>query len=142
VHAAITRDDVEHAAVARPDAHLVVHPECGCIGGTADLMEPSALLADRTYVLSTGGMLVDARDCDAGTDLVATEVGMLHRLRRERPDMEFLPVRDDAVCDYMKSITLGKLYRSLRDDVERVIVPEPTASRAREAVERMLAVSR
>jgi quinolinate synthase len=96
------------------------------------------LPADRTKVLSTGGMVSYARGCAAKTTLVGTEVGMLHRLRKENPRTEFLPLKHDAICEYMKTITLPKLYRSLRDLTYEVVVPEPTASRARGAIERMM----
>jgi quinolinate synthase len=72
---------------------------------------------------------------------VGTEVGMLHRLRQENPGKEFVPLRDDAVCEYMKTITLAKLYRSLRDDVYEVKVEEPVASSARIAIERMMSIT-
>lgn len=74
-------------------------------------------------------------------DLVNTEVGMLHRLRKESPDKMFVPLKGSAICEYMKTITLPKLYRSLRDDVHEVTVAEPTASRARAAIERMMAIT-
>jgi quinolinate synthase len=86
-------------------------------------------------------MVRHARACDAPVDLVGTEVGMLHRLRRETAAKQFVPVREDAICAYMKTITLAKLYRSLRDDVYQVTVDEPTATQARRALERMLAVA-
>ena len=66
---------------------------------------------------------------------------MLHRLRKENPAKRFVPLREDAVCSYMKTITLPKLYRALRDDVYEVRVPEPIAHRARRAIERMVAVA-
>ncbi len=72
-------------------------------------------------------------------DLVGTEVGLLHRLHKENPDRRFVPLREDAVCRYMKAITLPKLYRSLRDLVEEVSVPPEVAQRARNAIERMVA---
>ena len=86
-------------------------------------------------------MVAHARTCEAPVDLVGTEVGMLHRLRQENPGKKFVPLKDDAVCEYMKTITLAKLYRSLRDDVYEVTVEEPVASRARVAIERMMAIT-
>jgi hypothetical protein len=63
-------------------------------------------------------------------------------IRCERPSKTFIPLRDDAICEYMKTITLPKLYRALRDDVYEVHVDEPSASKARLAIERMIAVTR
>jgi quinolinate synthase len=66
---------------------------------------------------------------------------MLHRLRQVAPDKTFIPLRADAICEYMKTITVPKLYRGLRDDVYPITVPEPTASKARRAIDRMLAIT-
>jgi len=86
-------------------------------------------------------MVRHATSCQAAVDLVGTEVGMLHRLRQVNPTTDFVPVRDDAVCSYMKAITLPKLHRALRDVVYEVRVPEPVATRARASIERMLAIA-
>jgi quinolinate synthase len=64
----------------------------------------------------------------------------LHRLRKEAPGKKFYPVNERAICEYMKKITLEKVLRSLQDEVYEIRVPEPTASRARRAIERMLAI--
>ena len=69
---------------------------------------------------------------------VATEIGMLHRLRKEAPGKVFQPVSEEAVCKYMKMITLDKVLRALREEVYEVKVPEETAAKARLAIERML----
>jgi quinolinate synthase len=73
--------------------------------------------------------------------VVATETGILYRLSKENPDKEFIPLSNDVVCKYMKMITLEKVHRSLRDEVYEVKVPEYIASKARRAIERMLAIT-
>jgi quinolinate synthase len=83
-------------------------------------------------------MVKHARSCTSRTDLIGTEVGMLHRLHKENPKKQFVPLRADAICEYMKTITLPKLYRSLRDLVYEVRVEEPIRSRARLAIDRMM----
>lgn len=140
VHASITRQDVDQLAARYPDAHLLLHPECGCVRDVPWYLADGPR-AEQTFVLSTGGMARHARGCRAEVDLVATEVGMLHRLGKENPVTRFVPVRDDAVCSYMKAITLPKLYCALRDDVHEVTVPQHVAERARVPIERMLAVT-
>lgn len=80
-----------------------------------------------------------ASTCRDPVDLVGTETGMLHRLAALNATTAFVPVRDDAVCSYMKAITLPKLYRALRDDVYVVNVPPDVADRARASIDRMLA---
>ena len=91
-------------------------------------------------MLGTGGMVRHARSCDTAVDIVGTEVGMLHRLHRENPGKKFVPLRKDAICPYMKAITLEKLYRSLRDLVDEVRVPREIAIRARRSLERMIEI--
>jgi quinolinate synthase len=83
-------------------------------------------------------MVRHARQSQAEKFLVATETGILHRMKKENPDKEFLPVKEDAVCEYMKKITLDKVYRSLRDMVHEVRVPEGIADKARLSIQRML----
>jgi quinolinate synthase len=141
VHAGIRADDVSALLDAHPGADLLLHPECGCVSQCLWALGEGDLPADRTHILGTGGMVRHARSCTAPVDLVGTEVGLLHRLRSENPDKQFVPLKDDAICEYMKTITLPKLYRSLRDLVSEVTVPEPTASRARQAIERMIAAA-
>jgi quinolinate synthase len=141
VHAGIRSEDVMSLMDANPGADLLLHPECGCISQCMFAVAEGELPANRTFVLSTGGMVQHVRDCRATVDLVGTEVGMLHRLRKEAPGKTLIPLKADAVCEYMKTITLPKLYRALRDDIYEVAVPEPIASRARLAIDRMMALA-
>ena len=139
VHAGISPAELRRKAAADPQAEPYVHPECGC--GTAALWQAGAgdLPAERTKVLSTGGMLAAARSTRAPAVLVATETGMLHQLRKANPAVRWEPVNPDAVCRYMKMITPQALERCLRDGVTEVRVDPDVAARARRAVEAMLA---
>ncbi|MHC4941280.1 MAG: quinolinate synthase NadA [Planctomycetota bacterium] len=139
VHAGINAQDVKATLDAVPDANLLLHPECGCISQCLYALAEGDLPAERTHILSTGGMVKHARESTASLELVGTEVGMLHRLRKENPQKKFMPVREDAICEYMKQITLPKLYRALRDDVYEITVEESIADRARRAIDRMMA---
>jgi len=141
VHAGIRSEDVTELMDRYPDADLLLHPECGCVSQCLFAVAEGELPEARTFVLSTGGMVRHARECVAPVDLVGTEVGLLHRLRTENPEKRFVPLREDAICEYMKTITLPKLYRALRDDVYEVTVPEPTSSKARASIERMMALA-
>ena len=138
VHAGISPAELRRKAAAEPEAELYVHPECGC--GTAALWQAGAgdLPAERTKILSTGGMLAAARSTRATAVLVATETGMLHQLRKANPAVRWEPVNPDAVCRYMKMITPQALERCLRDGVTEVRVDPDVAARARRAVEAML----
>ncbi len=91
-------------------------------------------------VLSTGGMMREGATTGASTVVVATETGILHRLRKENPDKEFVALKESAECGYMKTITPEKLLRTLHEGVFEVTVDERTAGRARSAIERMLEI--
>jgi len=72
--------------------------------------------------------------------VVATEKGMVYRLRALYPDRQFYPVSDDALCEYMKCITLDKVVRSLKELIYPIRVPEPIAVKARQSIDRMLSL--
>jgi quinolinate synthase len=95
---------------------------------------------DDANILSTEGMVSYAEGSNADSFLVATEVGILHRLALKAPGKRFVPVNREAVCQYMKLITLEKLRDSLALDQFEVTVPEEVADRARLALERMIAI--
>ena len=139
VHAGISPDDLRAKAAARPDAELFVHPECGCTTAALWLAGTGDLPADRTHVLSTGGMLAAARSTKSSSVLVATETGMLHQLRQANPAVAWEPVNPRAECPYMKMTTPQVLTRCLRDGVTEVTVDPDVARRARAAVEAMIA---
>ena len=134
VHAGIRPADLERWQAEAPDAELLVHPECGCAS------QAMAFANERTHILSTEGMINFAKASEKRRFLVATEVGILHRLGKEAPGKRFEPVREAAVCKYMKMITLEKLRDSLRDRKHVVTVPPEIAARARLAIERMVAI--
>ena len=142
VHAGINGDELAARATAAPDAELFVHPECGCATSALYLAGEGAVPADRVKILSTGGMLDEARRTSAGRVLVATEIGMLHQLRRAAPGVDFQPVNDRASCHYMKMITPAALLRCLRDGHDEIDVDPDVADRARGAVQRMIEIGR
>jgi quinolinate synthase len=135
VHAGIRAEDVERWHREEPGAELLVHPECGC---TSQVIEAAG---DQAHILSTEGMVAFAERSKADSFLVATEVGILHRLALKAPGKRFVPVNREAVCQYMKLITLEKLRDSLRDNVYQIDVPTDVAARARLALERMIAIA-
>jgi quinolinate synthase len=140
VHAGINGATLTRKAEENPDAELYVHPECGCATSALYLTGTGAVPADRVKILSTGGMLDAARASTSKQVLVATEVGMLHQLRKAAPEIDFRAVNDRASCTYMKMITPEKLLRALREDRDEVTVAPELAARARSAVERMIAI--
>jgi len=142
VHAGINGPQLAAKVAAAPDAELYIHPECGCATSALYLAGEGAVPAERVRILSTGGMLDAARGTGAREVLVATEIGMLHQLRRAAPGVDFRAVNDRASCRYMKMITPAALLRSLREGVDEVHVPRQVAERARDAVQRMIAIGR
>ncbi|HYS37109.1 MAG TPA: quinolinate synthase, partial [Pseudonocardiaceae bacterium] len=142
VHAGINGDELAARVAATPDAELFVHPECGCATSALYLAGEGTVPASRVKILSTGGMLTQARRTRAERVLVATEIGMLHQLRRAAPDVDFQPVNDRASCRYMKMITPAALLRCLRDGLDEVRVEHDIADRARGAVQRMIEIGR
>jgi quinolinate synthase len=134
VHAGIRPADIERWEREAPDAELLVHPECGCAS------QAMAFASERTQILSTEKMVDYAKRSPKQRFLVATETGILHRLEKEAPGKRFEPVREDAVCRYMKVTTLDKVRDSLRDMRHRITVDPETAARARLAIERMVAI--
>jgi quinolinate synthase len=140
VHAGINGDELSDQARAHPDAELYVHPECGCATSALYLAGEGAFPEDRVKILSTGGMLDAARETKARQVLVATEVGMLHQLRRAAPEVDFRAVNDRASCKYMKMITPAALLRCLVEGADEVDVDPETARRARASVQRMIEI--
>jgi len=138
VHAGISPAELRQRAIDDPEAELYIHPECGC--ATSALWQASSedLFSERARVLSTSGMLSAARSVAAPTVLVATETGMLHQLRKARPEVRWEPVNPHATCHYMKMITAEALERCLREGTTEVTVDPRVAARARRAVEGMI----
>jgi len=130
-HMKINRENILKLKSRYPGAHVVVHPEC-----RPEVRE----LADA--VLSTGGICRYADEKPFKTLIVGTEMGILHRLRKENSHKTFVPASMRAVCPNMKRITLEKVLRSLETLQPEITVPEEVRSRAHRAVERMLTLTR
>ena len=129
IHAALTVEAIEAARKLHPGAPVLVHPECSkAVRDAAD------------HRLSTGEMCRFARESDASEIIVGTEVGILHRLRKENPGKKFHPVSGEIVCSDMKKITLENLATCLREMRYEVTVPDDVSSKARNAIEAMLAL--
>jgi quinolinate synthase len=140
VHAGIDPADLDAARRRHPDAELLIHPECGCTTSTLYRASSGDLGGTTTVVASTEGMVRRAVESPASTFIVATEVGILHRMEKFAPGKRFLPATPGAVCRFMKMITLPKVAASLESLSPRVTVAPDIAERARRAIDRMLAV--
>ena len=140
VHAGIRAEDVNKMMEKYSDAEFLIHPECGCVSSYMYQLSQGDINRNNTHIFSTEGIVKHANNSPKDKFVIATEVGILHRLQKESPSKTFIPMKDDAVCKYMKKITLEKVHRSLRDMVYEVRVPEETATRARTAIERMIQI--
>ena len=140
VHAGIDPEHIRLQRALHPEAEFLIHPECGC---STSVLEAMSAGDDRSGRRADP---LDRRDDQAARALrrdefiVATEVGILHRLRRENPAKRFFAANERASCAYMKVTTLPKVLRSLERLQHRITVPEDVASRARRAIERMVAI--
>ncbi len=139
VHSAVQPQEIDQKIKEHPDAELLIHPECGCLTPYLDRVARAGA-GDQLKVASTEGMIQRATNSSAKKFVVATEIGILHRLKKENPDKEFLPINQEMSCMYMKMITLEKLHRSLVEDVFEVTVPEDVAQKARKSIERMISI--
>lgn len=140
VHAGITPQALTRQRGAHPDAEVLVHPECGCSTNVLEAMSAGAIAKEGVQVLSTEGMIRRPASSHASSFIVATETGILHRLRRANPDKTFYAASDRAECQYMKMTTLPKVLNSLERLEHRITVPSDVAARARRALERMVAI--
>jgi quinolinate synthase len=142
VHAGISPVELRAKVDASPTSDIYIHPECGCTTAALWLAGTGDLPAERTHILSTGGMMDAAKTTTATSVLVATETGILHQLRVANPKVRFEAVNPKAECVYMKMTTRDVLMRSLRDGTFEVTVDADIADRARRSVEAMIAVGR
>ena len=138
VHAKLTANEINTMKNDLPDADFLVHPECGCVSNILYELSEGNIKNDNTKILSTDGMIKYANQSSAKEFVVATETGILHQLQKQNPEKKFHPVKDDAVCEYMKMITLEKLYRSINEEIYEVKVPEEIAKRAIKPITRMI----
>ena len=134
VHAGIKPADIERWQQSDPEAEFMVHPECGCAS------QAMAFGNERTHILSTEGMINFSKASPKQRFLVATEIGIIHRLKKEAPGKSFEPVNKNASCRFMKMITLEKTRDALRDWKFEVEVDPEIAERARGSIERMVAI--
>ena len=133
-HVYITEDDVRQAKAKFPDAVVMAHPEC---------TEPVRKLSDQ--ILSTSQMLAFVKKSNAKQFIIATETGIIHSLRKQNPEAEFIAASEKAICPNMKKITLEKVLWAMEDSAQggskyNVTVPEQTRIRAKKALEKMVEV--
>ncbi|WOV86946.1 quinolinate synthase NadA [Sporosarcina oncorhynchi] len=140
VHAGIAPDHVEGVLEKHPEAELLIHPECGCSTSSMYLKSEGILPAEKTHILSTGNMLKRSKESEAEEFIVATEVGIIHQMEKQNPDKRFLAANPNAVCPFMKMITLEKVLAALKENKHVISVPEEIANQAKLSIDRMVAI--
>ena len=140
VHAGIDPEHINFQRGEHPDAEFLIHPECGCATSVVEAVSAGAISPEGVQILSTEGMINRPSISDADEYIVATEVGILHRLRRENPTKKFFPASRAAVCAYMKVTTLPKVLNALENMEHRITVVPEIAAKARIAIDRMVSI--
>ncbi len=128
-HVVITEDDITDTKAKYPESIVMAHPEC---------TEPVKELSDE--LLSTGQMLKFVKKSAAKHFIVATEIGIIHALKKENPEAKFIAASDRAICPNMKKITLDKVIRALEDMQYKVMVPEDITVKAKTALDKMVGI--
>jgi quinolinate synthase len=142
VHRGINPDTLEAQRRAHPEAEVLVHPECGCAGQVIYAMDRGDISPDRVHIASTERMIQLTRERPAREFIIATETGIMHRMQQTAPDKTFLAADPEAVCAYMKTITLPRVRDALVLDQFEITVPDLVAERARLSLERMVSLGR
>lgn len=127
IHHRLTAEEIHETRKKHPDALLLAHPEC----------RPEVIdLADVTR--STSGMLRHVKESSQDSFIIATELGILHPMRKQNPGKQFYPASGSMICPNMKKTALKDVVRCLETLEPRVTVPEEIRRRALGSVERML----
>jgi len=129
-HIRILAEDILKKKAAYPKAEVLVHPEC-----TPEVIA----MADK--VLSTSGICDYAKKSNSEEFIIGTEIGILHKLKKENPEKKFYPASELADCPNMRLNNLEKILWSLEDMVYQVTVPEEIATRAKKSIDRMLEIT-
>jgi quinolinate synthase len=128
-HLLFLKEDIQLLKEEYPDALVAVHPEC-----TPDVQS----IAD--FVGSTSQICRYVKETSGKKFIIGTEIGIIHRLKKENPVKEFIPAYERAVCPNMKLNTLERIYASLKEEIHSVAVPNQVAKKARKALEKMLTI--
>lgn len=140
VHAGIQPHQVDDTLSEHPAADLLIHPECGCSTSSMYLKAEGILPDDKTHILSTGNMLKHSRKSKAEDFIVATEVGIIHQMKKQNPTKRFIAANENAVCPFMKMITPEKVLAALKENKHEITVPKEEAQQAELAIERMISI--
>jgi quinolinate synthase len=142
VHKGINPDTLEAQRKAHPEADVLVHPECGCAGQVIYAMGRGDISPERVHIASTERMIQLTKERPVKEFIIATETGIMHRMRQATPEKTFLAADPEAVCAYMKTITLPRVRESLVLHRFEITVPDDIARRAKLSLDRMVSLGR
>lgn len=134
VHARITGDMVLEKSREYPDADILIHPESECSHDDRILAMPQA------YMYSTAGIIRHSKNSPKKQFIIATELETLHKLRKDNPDKEFIPIHPQTLCGQMKKVTLENVLEALEHEQYVVTVPDEIRKRALAPIEKMMKI--
>jgi len=140
VHAGIDPENIRLQRKLHPEAEFLIHPECGCATSVVEAVSAGDVDPEGVHILSTEGMIKRPGESSAKSFIVATEVGILHRLERAYPGKTFYAANERASCAYMKVTTLPKVLGALERLEHRITVAPDIAAKAKRAIERMVSI--
>jgi quinolinate synthase len=140
VHAGIDPENIRLQRKLHPEAEFLIHPECGCATSVVEAVSAGDVDPEGVHILSTEGMIKRPGESSAKSFIVATEIGILHRLERAYPGKTFYAANERASCAYMKVTTLPKVLGALERLEHRITVPADVAAKAKLAIERMVSI--
>jgi len=140
VHKDINARTINERRDEFPDAEVLVHPECGCASQLTFSAGVGDVTSEGLHIVSTEGMVRCVEAQTAPEYIVATEVGIMHRLAQLSPTANFHAADPEAVCAYMKTITLRSVAESLRKNQHVITVPKEMAERGLKAINRMVSL--
>ena len=139
VHAAMTYEEIRALRDEFPESEVLIHPECAC--GSQAMYYSEKNKDEGVHFLSTEAMVTKAKSSSSKNLIVATESGVIHRMKKFAPEKNFIPISRGATCKHMKVITVEKILEALRNELPEVRVPIEIASKAKLAIDRMVSTS-
>lgn len=138
VHAGFREEHLQALQKKHPNAEFLLHPECGCVSQCMYMLDNGTI--DSAKVLSTSAMIKEVQSSPAEEFIIGTEIGIIERMKREAPNKRYIPLKEDAMCKYMKMITLPKVEQALRHMQFEIRLSETILKDARLAIDRMISI--
>lgn len=138
VHAAMTYEEIKNLRDDFPDSEVLIHPECAC--GSEAMYYSEKNNDKEMHFLSTEAMINKSKEIDSKNLIIATETGVIHKMKKLSPDKNFIPINRSATCKYMKMITLDKVLSALKNEKPEVKVAKDISIKAKTAIDRMVSI--